>query len=595
MYTHTRFAAQMGASLLLLLLMATKLQAQTRYRISFPNPNGHLMQVEARFEGYGTDPTVYMPVWTPGSYLIREYAKNVETLAALDDAGQPLAVERVGKDGWRVLAAGKPFSVRYRTYANELAVRNAHVDASHAFFTPAAVLMYHKGLADKASTVEVGLPAGWKTVSTALEAIGPNTFTAKNLDELLDSPFEIGSHTEQSMMLEGVRYRFATYPATTIYTDKHLADFADVITQANRVMGTEPPPMKEYLFIAHLAGGGGGLEHMASTVIQGGPNTLTDAKAYQGYLSLIAHEYFHLWNVKRIKPRRLGPFDYQAENYTTTLWFAEGITSYYDDLITARAGKMTRDEYLAVLAANINNAGSVPGWRVQTLAQSSHEAWIKYYRPTENSANATVNYYTHGSVLGWAMDMHIRALTKGTKSLDNVMQLLWQRAKADANFYADRAAIAAVLGEVCGADQSAWLEGLVAQNNFPDVEKLALEAGLLPVDKRKERFWPTLGIAQQRQGDRVVAAVVFRDGPAEKAGIYYGDVLVSVAGKKLAEPYKEDDFTFAEGQMVPVEVLRQGQPMTFNLAVAASPRMRWQMGWSGSKTPKTLKGWVEKR
>lgn len=595
MYHSTPFARLAAVFLLTLFSMVPKLEAQTRYTLSFPNRNAHLIEVEARFEGpLAAEETVFMPVWTPGSYLIREYAKNVETLTATDDGGNPIAYERADKASWKVKCGGKAFRIRYRTYANELAVRNAHVDATHCFFTPAAVLMYVKGLANEPHIVEFQLPREWNTISTPLPQDGKFGYRAANLDQLIDSPFEVGSHTEQSFELEGTRYRLATYPASLKFNEQQLKDISEVVTQANRVFGPEAPPVKEYLFITHLAGGGGGLEHLYSSVLQGSPLVLTEAKQYQGFLSLVAHEYFHLWNVKRIRPRRLGPFDYQNENYTKTLWFAEGFTSYYDDLLVARAGKMTKDEYLAILSGNVSNAGSIPGAKVQTLEQASFEAWIKYYRPNENSANATVNYYGHGGVVGWATDMHIRTLTKGAKSLDDLMQALWKRAKSDANFYADRPAITQALNEVCGSDQAAWLEALVAQTNYPDVEPLALGVGLLPIDHRKDRFWPTLGISQQRQGDKVVAAVILRGGPAEKAGVTYGDVLVALDGKKLTEPYKEDDFTYVEGQSVQLDILRQGLPMTLILNAAPSPRLRWQIGMPG-KTSKLLKGWLEKR
>ena len=581
--------------------MASKLQAQTRYRLSFPNPNSHLMEVQARFEGSLENvTTVNMPVWTPGSYLIREYSKNIEMLDAVDDAGNGLPIERQDKAAWLVSCQGKPFTVRYRIYCNELEVRKAHVDATHAFFTPASVLVYVKALADKPHSVALEAPSNWPTVSTPLVGTEKNTYQAKDLDELMDSPFELGSHTEQGFELEGVRYRLASYPGTARFGEKQLMDIRDVVAQANKVFGPEAPPVKEYLFFTHFTGGGGGLEHKFSCVLQGnkdmlGDKPLVENKMFADFLTLVGHEYFHLWNVKRIRPRRLGPFDYQQENYTTTLWFAEGFTSYYEDLLAARAGKVSKEEYLANLSGAISNAGSNPGQKVQSLEQASFEAWIKYYRPNENSTNATVPYYGNGSVVGWATDMRIRTLTKGAKSLDDLMRALWAKAKADPKFYADRDAITFELNLLCGTDQTAWLEGLVARTDFPDVESLAVGVGLLPIDHRKDRFWPTLGIAQQRTGpDRVIAGVVVRGGPAELAGVSYGDVLVSLDGKKITEPYKEDDFTYTEGQPAKLVVLRQGVPMTFTLNAMASRRMRWEIGWPGKKTPKELRGWIGK-
>jgi predicted metalloprotease with PDZ domain len=497
------------------------------------------------------------------------------------------------KASWKVSHGGKPFHVKYRHYANELAVRNAHADPTHCFFTPAAILVYNPALAQQVHTIAIKLPQTWTTISTSLPS-KDGIYTAPNLDELMDSPFEIGSHQEQTFDMDGVRYRMATYPAARRFTDAHLADVRDVVHQANQVFAPEPPPIKEYLFITHLNNGGGGLEHKFGSVLQGNVAILTDKKQFNGFLSLVAHEYFHLWNVKRIRPRRLGPFDYQQENYTTTLWFAEGVTSYYDDLIATRAGKYTPDEYLNTLAGGINNAGTIQGWRLQSLESASYDAWIKYYRPNENSQNATVNYYTQGSVVGWAMDMHIRALTKGAKNLDNLMLNLWKKAKDNADFYADRQAIAQAMTEVCGTDQAAWLEGLVAKPALPEIENLALGVGLLPIDHRKDKFWPSLGMGQQRAGDKIVVGAIYRGGPAEKAGVLVGDVLVKLEDKPLTEPYKEDELPYVEYQSVAVDILRQGEPIRLMLNVAPSPRMRWQLNMATKRSP-VLQGWLDKK
>jgi len=581
-----------GAILLILwFFMPAKLTAQTQYQISFPNLNAHLLEIDARFEPAGTqEDIINHPVWTPGSYLVREYTKNMEYIEAQNDAGEPLTLERQNKASWLVSHGGKPFHIKYRHYANELSVRNAHVDASHCFFTPAAVLVYNPALAAKPHAITLKLPNGWATISTPLP-LKSGAYIASDLDELMDSPFEIGSHKEQRVERDGVLYRLATYPATLSFTEANLADITDVTHQANKIFAPDTPPLKEYLFITHLSGGGGGLEHKFSTVLQGNPLLLQDPKMFKGFLSLVAHEYFHLWNVKRIRPRRLGPFDYQTENYTNTLWFAEGITSYYDDLLATRAGKYTPKEYLAILNANINGAGNTQGWRVQSLEDASYEAWIKYYRPNENSINVTANYYTQGSVVGWALDMHIRTITKGAKSLDDVMRALWQKAKNDPQFYASRQAIAEALTNVCGSDQSKWLQDLVAKPALPDIDLLAVGVGLLPIDHRKDKFWPWLGITQQRAGERILVQAVWRAGPAEKAGIHVGDVLTELDNKPLLEPYREEDLPFVEYQSVEIKATRGAESKTFMVNVGASPCWRWQISMPG-KTPAALKNWL---
>ena len=581
MYPTTRRAARpFGriwlASLLALVSMASKLQAQTRYTLSFSNPNGHLIDVEARFEGgLGRQEVVNMPVWTPGSYLIREYAKNIETLSAFDDAGQPIVYERLDKASWRVDNAGKPFRVRYRIYCNELTVRTAHVDGSHAFITPAPVLVYVKALAEQTHTGEFNLPQGWTTVSTPLTANGKASFTAANLDQLMDSPFEVGSHQEQSFEREGVRYRLATYPATSRFSEKQIGDIADVVQQADRVFGPEAPPLKEYLFISHLAGGGGGLEHLYASVLQGGPTVLTEQKPFTDFLSLVAHEYFHLWNVKRIRPIALGPFNYDEENYTRMLWLSEGGTEYFSNLIVQRAGFLTPDAYLADISNGITRVENTPGNKQQSAAESSFDAWIKYYRPNENSANTSISYYDKGELIGVVLDLMVIQETKGQKSLDDVMRYLYdeyyikkQRGFTDEEY---QAAVARIAGRRFDDFFRRHVYGTETLPYNTALGYAGLKLATTPISEEA-----TLGASVSTSGSKYTVTNTLREGSAWQGGLNVNDELLALNGTRVTDDPNKLLAGLPAGTEVKLLVSRDGvlKELSFPLLAGTAQRYR---------------------
>ena len=576
-------------------IMARPSRAQTYYTLSFPNAEGHVLEVQASFNGpIPALADVKLPVWTPGSYLIREYGRNVETLSAYSAQGSPLPCRKTDKATWQVNAGGKPFSVRYRVYCNELSVRTPYVAVDLAFLPPAAVLVYLPSLMGSPHYVAVDTERlEYKTISTPLPLDDvAKAYRAANYDELVDSPFQLGGHTEQTFVQDGCRYRLATYPAEAKISPDQITTISKVVAQANKVFGGRPP-VTEYLFFSHLAPGqAGGLEHLYCSVLGGGPNTLSDPKQFEDFLTLVGHEYFHLWNVKRIRPRQLGPFDYQQENYSTTLWFAEGFTKYYEKLLVSRAGLVSPDETVARIAANISNAASVAGVQVQSLEQASFNAWINYYRPNENSPNATVSYYTNGAALGFAVDMRIRALTKGARSLDDLMRLLWLRTQADGSFYADRDAITKALSDVCGINQADWLGPLIETPSQPDYANLAIACGLAFVDESAVRFYPTIGAGLVKTQGAIVVQYVRRSGPAEKAGLQYQDVLVSLNGKTVTEVPDFEAMALVLGQPVALDVLRQGKPLSLSIPVEASTRKRYKLQLP-KRDVKELKGWLQ--
>jgi predicted metalloprotease with PDZ domain len=367
-----------------------------------------------------------MPVWAPGSYLIREFSKNVEKFQVFSNQKE-IKTTQVNKNTWRIFSNNASnIKVSYLVYANELSVRNSFVDASHGYFNGTSMFMFVKELMNQPTSLKIIPYVEWKKVSTSLKKISDTEFLyeAPNYDILVDSPVEIGNHETFSFNAAGITHHVAMYGQGNYAIGKLQLDMAKVVEAATDVFGENPNT--SYTFIIHnLTKGSGGLEHLGSTTLQVNRWTY-EGEDYKGFLSLVAHEYFHLWNVKRIRPSSLGPFDYNNENYTDLLWVMEGFTSYYDELLLYRAGIYTEDEIIRKLTGSINSIENQPGNKVQSAAESSFNAWTKGYRPNENSYNTSISYYTKGSVIANMLDLMIAESTKGKKSLDDVMKLLYQ-------------------------------------------------------------------------------------------------------------------------------------------------------------------------
>src|SRR6185369_8837968 len=389
------------------------------FTIAMPRPHTHLFDVDIAIKRTANGPqdeVLVFPVWTPGSYLVREFERQVQDFAATDAAGQPLKWEKTNKNTWRVSTSGtREWRARYRVYANELSVRTSELNSAHAFWNNANLLMYLDGFLKNPSTVRVIAPDVWK-VATGLPAVlgQKNTFRAENFDVLYDSPFEASNFKTIIFNVKSVAHRIVIDGEGNYDPERMRRDVQKIVETEVELMGGEVP-YRDYTFILHLrSNAGGGLEHLNSAALgyprygfritqtdrstSAAPNT-TDMpeRDYRGFLALVSHEFFHLWNVKRIRPDALGPFDYTRENYTKVLWVAEGITDYYADLALRRAGLITESEFLSATARSMQNLQNTPGRLVQSAEESSFDSWIKYYRQDENSINSQVSYYDKGA------------------------------------------------------------------------------------------------------------------------------------------------------------------------------------------------------
>ena len=400
------------------------------YTVSMARPHTHLFGVEARLNYKSSTPAALelsMPVWTPGSYLVREFERHVQEFDARDGAGRALNWAKTNKNTWRVETGGaREVRVRYNVYANELSVRTSDLDDRHAFWNNSNLLMYPDGLLGAPATVRVEPFGGWQ-VAAALPAVqgAPNTYRAENFDVLYDSPFLAGDFKTLAFEVKGVPHRIVVDGEGNYDPERLRRDSQRIVETMAEMMGEVP--YRDYtVFLLLAPKRGGGLEHLNSTALVYPRFGFSTAEDWRGLQTLVSHEVFHAWNVKRIRPDALGPFDYTRENYTRLLWVAEGVTSYYENLFVRRAGLMSDRQYLKAAAAEIQKLQQTPGRLLQSLEESSFDAWVKQYRPDENTINSSVSYYDKGAIVGLLLDLEIRRSSKGARSLDDVMRALYR-------------------------------------------------------------------------------------------------------------------------------------------------------------------------
>ncbi|WP_046242375.1 M61 family metallopeptidase [Hymenobacter terrenus] len=549
-----------------------------RYTLAMPAPQTHYFEVKMELGGFIADYTdVKMPVWAPGSYLVREYAKNVEGFQARSTGGQALTVEKINKNTWRVRHPKQAnFQVSYRVYAFELSVRTSFIDADHGYLNGTSVFMYPADNKMLGSTVVVQPAAGWAQVSTALRpAIGGGKFTYKsaNYDELADSPIEIGNHKVLEFTANGTPHQVAMYGTYSVDETKLVADLKKVCEEAHRVVGQNP--LDHYLFIVHnLERGGGGLEHLYSTTLEVGRTTYSTEAGYKSFLGLAAHEYFHLWNVKRIRPVALGPFNYDQENYTHMLWVSEGMTEYYSKLINKRAGILSREEYLGKLSNEIGAVENTPGNRIQSAAEASFDAWIKYYRPNENSYNNQISYYDKGDLIGTWLDLNIAEATKGEKHLDDVFQLLYDAYyKKAGRGFTDQEFQDAV-ATVAGRRYDEFFQNSVYGTKTIDYATALGYAGLT-LTSALVSSEGTLGANFTNNMGKILVVRVVRDGAAWNAGLSVNDEILLINGAAPSEETVKALLGGSVGTEVKLQVRRDGLNRDLTLKMLANPDRRY--------------------
>ena len=549
-----------------------------RYTLAMPAPQSHYFEVKTDFAGFPADYTdVKMPVWAPGSYLVREFTKNVEGFQARTAGGQALAVEKIDKNTWRVRHAKQAsFEVSYRVYAFESSVRTSFIDADHGYLNGSSIFMYPADNKMLGSTVVVQPAAGWARVSTALlPATGKFTYKAANYDELADSPMEIGNQKILEFTANGTPHQVAMYGSYVADDAKLVADLKRVCEEAHRVVGQNP--LDHYLFIVHnQERGGGGLEHLFSTTLEVGRTAYGTEAGYKSFLSLVAHEYFHLWNVKRIRPMALGPFNYDQENYTHMLWVSEGMTEYYSKQINVRAGVISQAEYLGKLGNAITEVDNTPGNRIQSAAESSFDAWIKYYRPNENAGNTQISYYSKGDLIGTYLDLNIAEATHGAKHLDDAFRLLYDTYyKKAGRGFTDQEFQDAV-ATVAGRRYDEFFLSSVYGTKPIDFATALGYAGLALTNNPLSADG-TLGANFSNRTGKLLVATVIRDGAAWNTGLNVNDEVLLINGAAPSDESVKAILGGPVGSEVKLQVRRDGLERDITLKMLSNPDRKYQI------------------
>ena len=577
----------------------TNQSATLFYQVAMSQPASHLFEITLQVNNWdSTTLDLKMPVWTPGSYLVREYAKQVQDFVAENKQGQILASHKVSKNHWQIATDGNSnVVIKYRVFANELTVRTNHLDATHGYFNGAALFLFVPGLEQKPIKVRVIPPQTDWQVTTTLPAVAEenNTFIAPDFDTLVDTPVEIGTQQIYNFEVLGKPHVWAVWSKGNAKVDRIIEDTTKIIEVEAEIF--DGLPYEKYLFLLHLSGSGyGGLEHKDSCTLNYPRFGFRDREKYERFIQLVAHEFFHTWNVKRIRPQALEKFNYEAENYTTSLWFCEGTTSYYDILIPLRAGIYNRKAYLKSLTKDINKYLNTPGRKVQSLGESSHDAWIKLYRRDANSDNNQISYYLKGQLVSLLLDLLIRAKHHNKRSLDDVMRLMWQRFGRDEVGFSEtqlRNTIAEVAGENLDDFFYRYIE-TTAELPFNDY----LDSFGLYLKTVEESDLPYMGIRVQSENNQEIIQYVAAQSPAAIAGIDAQDELLAIDGIKVNAASLNDRLKDYQAEnTIQVTVFHQDELKTLAVTLAKPQPSSYEVAIKDNLSTtqqQNLTGWLGK-
>lgn len=562
----------------LIMSSISELMAESiKYKLTFPEAQAHYVDVEMEISGFKEkELELKLPVWTPGSYLVREFARHVESVQASSNT-ENVKIEKTNKNTWKISNANGNVNVKYRVYAFELTVRTSFIDESHAALNGSNILMYVEGYKKLKSEVNIIPRENWKKISCGLAHDKNNPFKlyADDYDVLADSPIEIGNQDIIEFEALGIPHYVAMVGAGTYDREKIKKDFIKIIETANSVFGKNP--VKNYTFLVYnVNSGGGGLEHLNSTSLLVQRNAYSTENSYNSFLGLVAHEYFHLWNVKRLRPSVLGPFDYDQENYTHLLWVSEGFTAYYDNWIVKRAGYYTEDKYLEILANEISAQVNLPGDKIQALSESSFDAWIKYYRRNENSNNSQVSYYDKGSIAALLINLMIIEHSNGKQNLDDLMKFLYKEYYEKKNIGFDNNTFKQAAEKFTGRNLDKFYAEVIDGTASINFENYLSVVGLKLVNQNANKNESYLGVNATNTNGKLNVTSVSKNGPAYSAGLNVNDEIIAI------DNYRVDDLTKAltlkkVNDKISVLVSRDGILKTIEITVAKNPNVKYKL------------------
>lgn len=562
----------------------------THYLVKFDEAAIHRVWISTTFATHGSkEIRLMMPVWTPGSYMVREYARQIENIQAFD-GDRPLKTVKTDKNHWIVSCENsQKVTVRYSLYGREMGVRTNWIETQFAFLTGAATFLVPEKALEQKCVVEFVPQPSWTHIATSLEASAASRWIrlAKNFHELVDSPVVLGDIDIVAEEISGVPHYLATIPYEGWDTKKAMSDASKIVKIEQEFWGEVP--YKQYWFLNLLTETGGGLEHDNSTVLMASRWTQKQRAKYVDWLGLVSHEFFHTWNVRRLRPKALMAYDYNQEQYTEELWVAEGLTSYYDDLLVTRSGLSTPKEYLERVSKSIQTVQNSPGRQVQNLVDSSFDSWIKFYRPDENATNSRISYYVKGALVGMLLDARIRLSTADQHTLDDCMRLLWKRHRETGYTNED---FSKIIEELAGKSVSDWLVNQLRSTDELDYQPFLDAYGLTwkpkdpPKDVEKEEAAKVatvahLGLELSNASGKTQVDKVLRGGAASQAGVQVGDELIALGGYRVtAEQWAERVGMLKIGDQTTVLLARRGKMLELPLEISPQATTVGPLSWT---------------
>jgi predicted metalloprotease with PDZ domain len=577
-------------------------KAQLNYTVNLENTAHRYVHVTMEFEADEDETELMMAVWTPGSYLVREYARHIDSMTVTDQDGEPLSYRKTRKNRWLVETDGADFvKVSYRLYCNEESVRTNFVNHDYAVLNGAPTFITVPDRLDQEHVVTLELPQEWKRSATSLIAgDDPHVYTAENFDELVDSPIVAGNLQVYPFDVGAVPHQLVNIGEQGMWDGtKAASDLKKIVAAHQKMWGSVP--YDRYLFLNVLSGGGGGLEHDNSTLVISSRWSFRDKSRYASWLSLCSHEFFHTWNVRRLRPKPLIKYDYENEIYTDGLWIAEGITSYYQDLALVRAGLLSKSRFMSGVSSEIESVQRTVGRKYQSLRDSSFDTWIKFYRPDENSRNTRISYYAKGAVAAFLLDMKIRSLTDNEKSLDDVMRKMFSK-YSKKGFTSEQ--FRRVAGQVAGENLDDWFENAIDSTNELEFDSSLKFMGInIPkasakMDEEKKakkvsRSAPAT-IGASFSGSRI--SRVTPDSQAWRLGMVSGDEVVAINGFRLSGSFSDRLRQYEIGDQIELLISRDDLLFSETVTLEARKTEDWAISWRSnpSKDQKQrIAAWLE--
>lgn len=546
-------------------------RAEVGHELSFPGKNNQYVHVRSTFDVPEGTFDLFLPSWTPGSYLIRDFVTNLESFAARDSSGRQLEVRKLAKNHWQIDAAGAAsLTVEYDVWAGRRNVSESWVESDFGLLNGAGLFLYNGQSSGQPQKVRVLLPGDWASLHTSLAGTGiSNEFLARNYDELVDSPILAGNSVEFDFEVKGHPYSLVMSRQNQLWDGAVAADaVADIVRAQQDFWGVNPFD-RRYLFLNLYMDKFGGLEHDHSTVLMCSPWQMRGKKEYIKWLGLVSHEFFHSWNVRRMRPAALAEYDYSQEVYTRELWLAEGITSYYDNLLLFRAGLIDVGDYFELLAEELRNYETTPGREVRSAELASFDTWIKHYKQDSNKVNSTISYYGKGALIGFVADMEIRRATDSRASLDTVMREMYSRYGSDASGTGGYppGAFEQVVESIAGPQVRRVVEDMLKSTADPDFDKALGWYGL--VLERSVRNGggdkppAGIGVKWSVSGAALLAEFVVLGYPAAAAGVLPGDELLAIDGLRVTpDTYQAYFLKLEEGEEIELTLVRDGRLIT---------------------------------